>query len=373
MPLTRAFGILRGGTAFHFQVVLMGVAVFLFLGGLADAHYGDKVLSRVFFFYTPPSQEVYIQKNIHANNNAELLASGGSSPFLSAMVQVEADTVVGEDVEAYATVAATILLPTAQYTSLIATRSPEPSLTPVYKRTEIGTYLVKQGDTPSEIARAHGINLNTLLWANELSINGYIRPGDELIILPFDGLVHTVRSGETVGAIAARYGSTIEEVLTYNDIESSAFIVIGQNIMIPGGKKPIISAPRSYASSYGSLPSLNDYFMRPTDGRLSQGLHRYNAVDIAGGCWKPIYAAASGSVRIASGNGRWNGGFGNFVSIEHSNGTSTLYAHMIQVLSYGGQNVNKGEILGYTGSTGRSTGCHLHWEVRGAENPLARY
>lgn len=368
----RRFGI---GSIPRFQLALVLGAVFLFAGTLSGVDYGEEVLGRFALSARAQHQEIYAAKTFETINEPESPTTA-SHLFLSAIAPLDSTeieeneeeaTIIFEDVDATAT------LRIAQYTALMALSIPEPSLAPVYKRTEIVTYTVKAGDTPSQIAESHNIALTTLLWANQLSASNYIRPGDELLILPINGLVHTVRSGESVSVIASRYGSTIDKILTYNDIESSAFIVVGQSIIIPDGKQPRVSAPRTYASAYSSLQILTNYFIRPTAGRISQGLHGYNAVDIAGGCWQPIYAAAPGTVEVASGNGRWNGGYGNFVSIAHPNSTGTLYAHLVQVLSWGGQAVNQGQLLGYTGSTGRSSGCHLHWEVRGSQNPLAYY
>jgi len=358
----------------HVHVFLVGGAVFLLVGGVLNVRYEERAI-RLFTFSARASHEEVYAKKSFVVTGSELPVTTSSHLFLSAVSPILHETEGEEDnvdLQLYDESVGQ-LIETGQYTALVASTMPVPSLAPVYERTGIVTYTVEEGDTPSEIAQGHNISLSTLLWANELSVNGYIRPGDELLILPVNGLVHAVRSGETVGALASRYGSTVEKILTYNDIESDAFIVVGQSIIIPDGVLPRVAPARTYASSYSSLQQLAGYFSRPTAGRISQGLHRFNAVDIAGGCWQPVYTAASGSVRIASGNGRWNGGLGNFVSIEHPNGTSTLYAHLVQVLAYGGQNVTQGQTIGYTGSTGRSSGCHLHWEVRGVQNPLAAY
>ena len=106
------------------------------------------------------------------------------------------------------------------------------------------------------------------------------------------------------------------------------------------------------------------------NGRRSQGIHGYNGVDIAAPAGTPIVASASGDVIIARSAG-WNGGYGNYIVIKHDNGTQTLYAHMSSLAVSGGT-VEKGELIGYVGISGRATGYHLHFEVRGAKNPLAR-
>ena len=104
---------------------------------------------------------------------------------------------------------------------------------------------------------------------------------------------------------------------------------------------------------------------------MSQGIHGYNGVDVSAPSGTPIYAAAGGTIVVAKGGGGYNGGYGNYIVIDHGNGTQTLYAHMSSLAVSGGS-VSKGSLIGYVGSTGRSTGNHLHFEVRGAKNPLAR-
>jgi murein DD-endopeptidase MepM/ murein hydrolase activator NlpD len=99
-------------------------------------------------------------------------------------------------------------------------------------------------------------------------------------------------------------------------------------------------------------------------------MHGYNAVDLGAPVGTPITAAASGKV-ITSKQGGWNGGYGNMVVISHDNGTQTLYSHLSSNVVYSGQWVSAGEVIGYVGSTGHSTGPHLHFEVRGDTNPLA--
>ncbi len=118
------------------------------------------------------------------------------------------------------------------------------------------------------------------------------------------------------------------------------------------------------------LKSLAGYFIDPVPGyRLSQGIHDNNAVDLAIGKGTPIHAAAAGRVLLAR-NG-YNGGFGNVVIISHPNGTETLYAHQSKIATHTGDTVYQGQVIGYVGSTGHSTGPHLHFEVHGARNPGA--
>ena len=105
-------------------------------------------------------------------------------------------------------------------------------------------------------------------------------------------------------------------------------------------------------------------------GRITQGLHGKNGIDIGGVRGTPIHAAADGAVIVARGGGAWNGGYGNYVVISHSNGSQTLYSHLRSVIATAGQSVVSGQVIGYMGATGRATGVHLHFEIRGAENPF---
>ena len=160
----------------------------------------------------------------------------------------------------------------------------------------------------------------------------------------------------------------MQEIIAYNGLSSDGFIRAGQKLVIPDGELP--TRIRTYiASSTYSGQDLGGYFIRPSAGRISQRLHGTNAVDIAASCWTSIHAAADGQVVISDGYG-WNGGYGKYVRVRHPNGVETVYAHAIEVAVTAGQYVSQGDLIAYMGSTGRSTGCHLHWEVWGARNPL---
>ena len=120
-----------------------------------------------------------------------------------------------------------------------------------------------------------------------------------------------------------------------------------------------------------SGPAQDGYYSNPVPGAIiTQGIHGWNAVDLGAARGTPIHAAADGTVIVARNNGAWNGGYGNYVVITHDNGTQTLYGHMTHAIVSSGQSVSAGQIIGYVGSTGESTGPHLHFEVRGAANPF---
>lgn len=239
---------------------------------------------------------------------------------------------------------------------------------------QISVYTVHAGDSLSNIAKMYGVSVNTIRWANDLTKNSVLKEGQTLVILPISGIQYTVKKGDTIKSIAKKYSGDVEEIISYNDLDSSKGLIAGDIIIIPDGElgSPASKSPAGGTSSGGKYkgPSYPGFFMRPiAGGKRSQGVHGYNAVDLAAPYGTPIYAAASGRVILARASG-YNGGYGVYLVISHSNGTQTLYAHCSSLAVYSGQNVEKGDIVGYVGSTGRSTGNHLHFEVRGASNPF---
>ncbi len=235
---------------------------------------------------------------------------------------------------------------------------------------QISLYVVREGDTLSEIAKMFRVSVNTIIWANNVS-GGVIRPGDQLIILPISGIQHTVKTGDTLKSVAAKYKADVREIIQFNSLQPDSALAVGDTIIIPDGEVAVAKAatPTSRLRGAGG-PSYEGYYTRPIlGGRKTQGLHGYNGVDLASYIGAPILAAASGDVIIAKDSG-WNGGYGNYIVISHDNGTQTLYGHLLNLLVYLGKHVVRGEVIGYMGSTGKSTGSHLHFEVRGAKNPF---
>jgi len=240
------------------------------------------------------------------------------------------------------------------------------------KSDQISVYVVREGDSLSQIAKMFGVSVNTIVWANDIGSGGVIKEGQQLIILPVSGLEYTIRKGDTPGKIAKKYGGDATEILAFNDISDESGLIVGDIIIIPNGKKatPIYNTKSSSKIVRGTnVPSYGGYYMRPVSGaKRSQGLHGYNAVDLAGPYGTPIVASASGRVIISKDSG-WNGGYGKYIVVEHDNGTQTLYAHNSGNIVKRGQVVVQGQVIGYIGNTGRSTGPHVHFEIRGAKNP----
>ncbi|KKS16085.1 MAG: Peptidase M23 family protein [Parcubacteria group bacterium GW2011_GWB1_41_6] len=238
---------------------------------------------------------------------------------------------------------------------------------------KISVYVVRDGDSLSEIARMFDVSVNTIIWANDIKKGDAIKTGQTLIILPVSGVKYVVKEGDTISSIAKKFKGDIGEIIQFNDLSFDEPLAAGREIVIPDGELSAPSLPRTYAQERirGSGPSLyQGYYLRPINGgRKTQGLHGYNGVDLATSCGEPIFASASGDVIIARSYG-WNGGYGKYIVISHQNNTQTLYAHNSENIVSPGWRVVKGQVIGYVGSTGRSSGCHIHFEVRGSPNPF---
>jgi murein DD-endopeptidase MepM/ murein hydrolase activator NlpD len=238
---------------------------------------------------------------------------------------------------------------------------------------EIRVYTVREGDSLSEVAEMFGVTANTIRWANDISRNTDIQPGQTLVILPIAGVRHIIKSGDTIGSIAKKYEGNEEEILSFNQLASASDIVVGETLIIPGGELHATQVPvtESKSGKGKSGGSSSAGFTHPAPGSVkTQGIHGYNGVDLAGSTGSTIRAAAAGEVIVAKGGGGWNGGYGNYIVIKHKNGTQTLYAHLSSLSVGVGSYVEQGQTIGGMGNTGRSTGTHLHFEVRGGKNPF---
>lgn len=234
-------------------------------------------------------------------------------------------------------------------------------------------YSVQEGDTLSEIAAKFDISIEAILWANSGLRPSLVKPGQEIIILPVEGVLHEVKEGETLDSIAGLYGTGSEEIKKFNPKFQEILQTPNNRLIIPYGR-PLKKS--SYVSRWtNDFLDLGNYFAVPTTGWNWGRLHEYNAVDIANRCETPIYASAEGLVVERRSNG-WNNGYGYYLKIEHPNKTYTLYAHLDNILVEEGRYILQGEpiaLMGNTGKTHGPTGCHLHFEVRGAKNPFAKY
>jgi len=240
------------------------------------------------------------------------------------------------------------------------------TIIPERGRPDIIVYIVQSGDNVWKIAQKFGLQPETIIFCNpDLETwPDYIVIGQELFILPMDGAYHQVKAGDTLDSIAKKYNVDVPVITEceYNDLEEPYQLQEGQRLVIPGGWRPL--TPRyvyATAPAPADAPRGSGNFMWPTSGYLTQGYYPgHEAIDIGAPTGTPIYAADTGYVSATG----WMGGYGNYVIINHGNGFETLYAHLSQIRVIPGQGVQRGQVIGLVGSTGRSTGPHLHFEIR---------
>jgi len=287
--------------------------------------------------------------------------------FLDDEVLSENDFIIEPDLPSLWQDSLAILTP--DDSALEAPTISDPSLIQT-KRSEIIEYVVESGDILGSIAEKFELNISSILWANNLSFYSTIRPGQKIKIPAVDGLVYKIKKGDTLEKIAKTYQSDINDIVEFNKLVSVHDIVAGQEIMIPGGIKPTTYRPttRSVASVF-TTPSTSTSvdsggkLLWPTNSRRITQYYkwRHSGLDIGNKTGQPIYASESGKVTTAG----WNrGGYGYYVIINHGNGLETLYAHSSKLYVKKGDSVSRGDVIAAIGSTGWSTGPHIHYEVR---------
>ena len=235
------------------------------------------------------------------------------------------------------------------------------------------SYIVQNGDSPFSIAVKFGVNTETILWANNLRETDYIKPGQQLLVLPINGVRVKIGAKDTVASLSKKYSGKEAEVRAFNNLYDDAKLIAGNFIIIPDGEIAAPTAkpsPKVTAPKYAKETISSGWLILPTTGKDWGRIHGQNGVDVANACGTPVYAAASGVVTLSDGIG-WNYGYGKYLIIKHPNGVVTVYAHSSRLLVSAGEQVEQGQLIMLMGTTGRSTGCHLHFEVRGARNPLA--
>ena len=226
------------------------------------------------------------------------------------------------------------------------------------RRPGVITYTVKYGDTMWGIATRYGLDVDTLRYSNpELYRNpDRLYVGQTVRILPFAGAIHRVKAGETLASIAQKWHVTPEAIIHYkpNHLSAHQSLTPGEELVIPGGRLDL-NIPKPSLSPEAT-------FAWPLRGWLTQGYSaKHRAVDIAT-VWKaPVYAVGDGRVIRA---GWLYTGYGFSVVIRHPNGLVTLYSHMTNPAVKVGDWVRRGQQIGLVGSTGNSTGPHVHFEVR---------
>lgn len=248
-------------------------------------------------------------------------------------------------------------------------------------RDKVIEYSVREGDTISSIASEYAVSEETILWENGLSEKSKIKPTETFKILPVSGVAHEVVGGDTVFSVAKKYRANAQAIIDFpfNDIGDDFALKSGTVLIVPDGAPPEKAKPaltqylaRGQAGKFEIADLGSSQFGWPASGLMAQYFSWYHpAIDISNTTGGPIRASDSGTVTVAG----WpdSSGYGNRVVIDHGNGYTTLYAHMSTVYVSAGQKITKGEVIGMMGSTGRSTGVHLHLEIRkngAALNPL---
>ena len=305
-------------------------------------------------------------------------------PLAAALPAVEPNAVGGSNVKMASIAPTPTPAPTPQIitfrsepTSLVRIAEPR-TVIPKRPRRGVITYTVQPGDTVQSIASAFDLQPTTLMWSNEdlRDVPDLLRIGQQLAILPVDGVYHTVEEGDTLESIAEKYKVDVEAItsLSYNNLHPPLYrIQPGMKLIIPGGTKPYV--PKRVTHYTGPVPegvNGTGAFQWPVLGVITQGYwwgHR--AIDIGAPVGSAVLASDSGFVSFV---GWTNKGYGYLIIIDHANGYKTYYAHLSQMYVTLGQKVERGQVIGAVGSTGNSTGPHLHFEIRYngvLQNPLA--
>ena len=260
------------------------------------------------------------------------------------------------------------------------------TLIPSRARQEVITYTVRSGDTLFGISEKYGITPETVLWGNPVLKDDphLLRPGQELLISPVTGVLRVVYSEDTIEGLAAAYHANADDILAWpgNKLDpDNPVLVEGTVLVVPSGKRDFVqwtvpritraqrnplpagAGPGACAGGYAGGAVGSGAFIWPAGNRYLSGFgysSYHRGIDIAAGHGAPIYAADNGVVMFA---GWSNWGYGYMVVIDHGNGWQTLYSHLSQWNVSCGQSVYQGNVVGLAGSTGNSSGPHLHFEI----------
>jgi murein DD-endopeptidase MepM/ murein hydrolase activator NlpD len=254
------------------------------------------------------------------------------------------------------------------------------------------SYTVQPGDSLADIAARFGVDVPTLIASNDLDDPDLLPTGWQLKVLPVPGVLYRVAEGDTLNRIAARYDVAVRDILRANDLESSELIAAGQELVLPGAR-PVVAhiGPADTASAsaeagaavneapaasagrptqqLASLPVSRPGFAWPARGPITTYFGEvgwtsprgHAGIDISAPWGAPVVAAASGQVLLAT---RAGGGYGIEIILDHGGGLRTVYGHLSELDVQAGEGVSRSQLIGLVGSTGFSTGPHLHFEVR---------
>jgi murein DD-endopeptidase MepM/ murein hydrolase activator NlpD len=286
------------------------------------------------------------------------------------------------------------------------------------------TYVVATGDTIYSIARRYGVSVDAILWANNLTDANVVKVGQKLVIPPSTGKLHVVKDGDTLDALAQSYGVSKVGIATVNGLDDRSTLASGQRLLIPVPVKPpvldpaFVPAPLTAASTTGPVPvatgpatgspvpplistiaplvqapgimtsssastttvtggpsvTVNSvrapklgwpFSMTAPKTGISQGFRPgHTGCDLYTPAGTTIGACAAGTVRLAEKDPPGFTGYGWIVVIDHGNGVSTWYAHLGSFAVKQDDKVEAGQRIGTVGMTGRTTGPHLHLELR---------
>lgn len=235
-------------------------------------------------------------------------------------------------------------------------------------RSAITTYRIKPGDTLWDIAAAFDIDVETIRWSNPIvAQNPDLVPlGTELVILPIKGAYITVQPGDTVERLAERWGVAPDDIVNYplNNLRPGAALRPGDKLIIPYGRLEVNLAPPP-------PPPPGFLYGWPIRGTVTQGYSAgHRAVDLGAPYGAKVYAARAGRVTLR----QWSTvGYGFLVIVDHGDGSQTYYSHLKGAWVNAGDWVAQGDLVGEVGSTGNSTGPHVHFEIRIGgvpQNPL---
>lgn len=337
---------------------------------------GRKSAAGGLYFETAKSLVVEVLKARRGTYQKPFLHAG--MVLLTAVAVLSTPLIINEYPTAAANVLAASVSPSAVLNTALDISNVETQTQESEKpRRDVENYEVKGGDTLSSIAKRYGIDVQTIAYLNNISEKKILQPGDVIKIPPVSGIVVTVKSGDTVQSLAKKYGLPSAQPVVdwpYNTFvnDETFSLAVGQQLVIPGGKPPeeapvaprVVRTPTLFSGGTGQ-------FTWPTGGIITQNFSWYHrGIDIAASLGTPIIVADSGRVVSVL---YQNYGYGYHLVVDHGNGFKTLYAHLSRIDVNEGDNVSRGQIIGLMGSTGRSTGSHLHLEIfqgGAAVNPL---
>lgn len=296
----------------------------------------------------------------------------GRGPFLGLVPPAVAGGVSEEDLEFE-------LANTLGGNALVATASPETTEASETTRSSVVAYSVRDGDAPGTIAARFGVSTNTVLWANGITENEVIHPGDILVIPPGSGVLHKVHDGDDVTSLAAKYDAKVEDIIARNNLDSDGAIRVGQRLFIPDGRVPepqrVAVREETQESHTTSTEGASPVRFQPGPGLLwptvSRAISQYfgwrhTGVDTTAPYGSSVVASQTGAVNFSG----WLGGYGRLVVLDHGSGLRTYYAHLSQATVKAGDQVVRGQAIGRVGCTGRCTGPHVHWEARVGGRPV---